>query len=184
MLIAALRVRLQSYWRAWLFASAEDSLELICFWIHVSTFYSFSFFFLAVSIAVINFRCWNFTCLQPAYIFLLSARCLKCWFERWLSKVRFICLCESHKIPSDGSGRSNELFLLIRPKLFPVAQGRVTIPSLSQWWENSVGTHARNSDNEVGVQALLTAAAHRWENAVAFGNCAAVFEAVEVCVTS
>lgn len=99
-------------------------------------------------------------------------------------KVRFICLWESHKIPSDGSVRTNELFLLIRPKLFPVVQGRVTIPSLSQWWENSVGTHDRNSDNEVGVQALLTATAHRWESAVSFDNCAAVLEAVEVCVSS
>ena len=51
----SVRDTLQSYWSAWLFAPVKNSPQMLSFWVPVSTFYSISWFPLAVRLPVINF---------------------------------------------------------------------------------------------------------------------------------
>ena len=68
----SVRDTLQSYWSAWLFAPVKNSPQTLSFWVPASTFYSISWFLLAVRLPVINFLLLEFIYLYSPYAFLLQ----------------------------------------------------------------------------------------------------------------
>lgn len=117
----SVRDTLQSYWSAWLFAPVKNSPQTLSFWVPVSTFYSISWFLLAVRFPVINFLLLEFIYLYSP----MPSSCRPCPDPFITSK----CLLYNHtqnvihwfpKTLSRGSENKAILIVLLRHDLlFP-----------------------------------------------------------------